>query len=222
MGAFCSSEVSDLTGQITLAIHLNRTDELVPLAKDLLQVSPKLTPEGRWAFYRACHQTAVSIRRSVAALDHATVSQHTPEEAAIIQQVISRLRAKLEYLRQEVWNLTQPLIDQADTEEALAHYWLIRADFARYTENENAERFYIKAASVAQALSKPNLVRLTVVLNHAIYLGDVVKNKDRAVLLANQVLPLDLPQNAPLELTALKKVLEANVERWGGEVPRSH
>jgi 14-3-3 protein epsilon len=229
------STIDDVLYMIHLAQEVIRPQDMLPLARKLVTLTPHLDLAERVVFSQAYHEAVGSLRQALTVIEPFSKIADTPEKQAALSALIDRLRTELRELCVEVIETADRVllpaskssIDTIFYNKMQADYWRYGAEFQSGEFKElalkNAESCYETAMKKAEEeLDIVHPIRLGLILNYCVFLVDVKGEKEQGKAIAGAT--LERAEAAIAEWNAQRqdadiclKLLRDNCELWREE-----
>lgn len=180
---------------------INCDNDKLEIMRELIHSNPCFNHDQRILFlstYRAATLPKRNGLRMLAAIANQQKHRGKNERAQKLDEIKSILQVDLFNLCNEVQQMIDDyLLPKASDQESNAFYFIIKADFFRYMHEfanaveqieyeKKANEFYQKASEIS--LQKDSPLSLTISLNYSVFLYEVLKQKKKAIEIAQQAL----------------------------------
>jgi 14-3-3 protein epsilon len=226
------NQPGDLVYLIRVAQELDRPQDMVPLAKQLLTISPHLDRDELIAFSSSYHNSVRALLQSLSVIQPYLETADTAEKRATAQQLFSKLCRELHSLCHEVIQITDDIaLPAAEKSTDLLFYNKLKGDYWRYDAEfqtgeqkevsiAQAGKCYERAMSIAEAeIDLTHPMRLGLILNYCVFLVDVKGEKEigrtiaRTTIEESEALISESdPQRQDADICL--KLLRDNLEHW--------
>jgi 14-3-3 protein epsilon len=225
--------VDDAIYLVRLAQELGRPQDMIPLAKQVLQLSRHLDMQQRVILSQAYHESVNRLRQSFSVLQ--SVTADTPEKVQAIESYLAKLRNELRSICLELIQTTdEKLFPVATSRTDEIFYYKMKADYWRYDAEfeigEQRERAVTNAQSCYEAamamteqdLDVTNPIRLGIILNYCVFLVEVKGDIEQGKAIAGATLESAEAKIAEWnaqwqDADICLKLLRDNYDRWGEE-----
>jgi 14-3-3 protein epsilon len=193
--------VEDMIYMVRLAQELGRPQDMIPLAKQVLQLSRHLDMQQRVILSQAYHESVNRLRQSLSVLQSVADTADTPEKVQALESYVAKLRHELRSICLEIIQTTQEkLLPLATSRTDEIFYYKMQGDYWRYdAEFEvgeqrdhaviNAQSCYETAMAMAeQDLDVTNPIRLGLILNYCVFLVEVKGDIEQGKAIAGAIL----------------------------------
>jgi 14-3-3 protein epsilon len=185
----------------TLAREIGRPQDMIPLVKQFLKLSPHLDFNERILFSQSYHESVLSLRQSLMNVRPFLDLADTEQKKKVVEDFFGKLKDELHALCMEVIATTdEVLLPAAENAIDLIFYNKMKGDYWRYDAEFQSDKIREEAvekagscyeAAVALAsehLSPVHAMRLGLILNYSVFLVDIKGERDRGRSIAQATL----------------------------------
>jgi 14-3-3 protein epsilon len=226
---------TEIDYMVHLAQEVGRPQDMVPLVKQLIAISPHLDREERIAFSSAYHESVLALRQALSIVQPYLSIAESPEKRQAVEDLITKLRGELRALCAEVIQITDEIVLPATEKQndfifynkMKGDYWHYDAEFQtgelKDVSVANASECYEAAMKLAgDELSIVHPMRLGLILNYCVFLVDVKGEKEAGRRIARTT--IEKAETVIAEWNAqwqdadiCLKLLRDNFEHWRKE-----
>jgi 14-3-3 protein epsilon len=217
----------------TLAREIGRPQDMIPLVKQFLKLSPHLDYNERILFSQSYHESVLSLRQSLMNVQTFIDLADTDQKKTVVEDFFGKLKNELHAVCMEVITTTDDVllpaseneIDRIFYNKMKGDYWRYDAEFQsdklREEAVENAGLCYEAAVALAsEHLSPVHAMRVGLILNYSVFLVDIKGERDRGRSIAEATLhEAEMSPAAAQEQDAdiCLKLLRDNCDLWKEE-----
>lgn len=229
------SEVDDLIFLCRIYHKQHRTSDAIKSIKKLVYAKPCLDENERVLFQAIYKQLIDSLRNSLATVNSYWEVEYESGQYDIAQFLQTKKEQICEKLipicKEAIGIIDDTLIPNTNDSQALVFYYKLKGDFYRYvaeysdeTDSVDAanlgEEAYTSAFDNSQSLPVWDSVRLSLVLNAAVFKYEIRKNPDEATeMLESEVKSYeeyskDISEDVNKEICDIIQLMKQNLSFW--------
>jgi len=228
-------KVNELVFMMKISEQSERYQDMVELAKKLVEESPELDDEQR-NLVSVAYKNIIGVRRAACRSLSAVEEKFEGDQSLLIDSYRSKIEKEVDNICNEIIKLLdEKLLPNARDDESKVFFYKMKGDYYRYLGEfkeedarvdiaDESDKAYEEAMDAAEKLVPTNPIKLGLALNRSVFYYEIRNDPARACQLAKEafdhaIVSLDtLTEDSYKDTTLIVQLLRDNLTLWSSDM----